>query len=156
MRFINLATEQPSILCKDSNKNFDTTHFSKLYLQINPNCPPGLPWIHARTMLNSSDPGGYFRFESQRLNTYQLNCISLRYDFYAGTRNMKLLTSGQIRKIHDWCIFSVNLFRSIYWRIWQSDQTMQNKNIGRETINAGSQINNSIHICAFSERIAGS
>ena len=32
----------------------------------------------------------------------------LRYDFYAGTRNIKLLTSGQIRKIRDCCIFGVN------------------------------------------------
>ena len=36
------------------------------------------------------------------------NCISLRYDFYAGTRNIKLLTWGQIRKIRDCCIYNVN------------------------------------------------
>ena len=36
------------------------------------------------------------------------NCISLRYDFYAGTRNMKLLNSGQIRKLRDVCVFEIN------------------------------------------------
>ena len=36
------------------------------------------------------------------------NCISLRYDFYAGTRNMKMLSSGQIRKLRDVCVFEIN------------------------------------------------
>ena len=36
------------------------------------------------------------------------NCISLHYDFYAGVRNMKLLTSNQIRKVRDVCIFEIN------------------------------------------------
>ena len=36
------------------------------------------------------------------------NCISLRYNFYTGTRNIKLLSSGQIRRLRDVCVFEVN------------------------------------------------
>ncbi len=35
-------------------------------------------------------------------------CISLRYDFYKGTRRMKLLNSNEIRQLRDVCIFEVN------------------------------------------------
>lgn len=35
-------------------------------------------------------------------------CVSLRYDFYTGVRNIKVLSSGQIRKIRDVCIFEIN------------------------------------------------
>ncbi len=34
--------------------------------------------------------------------------ISLRYDFYKGTRRMKLLDSNEIRQLRDVCIFEVN------------------------------------------------
>jgi len=36
------------------------------------------------------------------------NCIPLRYDFYKGTRQIKLLASKEIRTIRDVCIMSVN------------------------------------------------
>lgn len=36
------------------------------------------------------------------------NCISLRYNFYGGWRNVKILSSGECRKICDCCIFRVN------------------------------------------------
>lgn len=36
------------------------------------------------------------------------DCLSLRYNFYGGWRNVKLLTSGECCKIHDCCIFRVN------------------------------------------------
>ena len=36
------------------------------------------------------------------------NCISLRYSFYGGWRNVKILSSGECRKIRDCCIFRVN------------------------------------------------
>ena len=36
------------------------------------------------------------------------NCVSLRYDFRHGTRNVKLLDSRQIRKVRDVCIFEIN------------------------------------------------
>lgn len=35
-------------------------------------------------------------------------CISLKYDFYKGTRRMKLLDSNEIRQLRDVCIFEVN------------------------------------------------
>ena len=35
-------------------------------------------------------------------------CISLKYDFYKGTRRMKLLDSNEIRTLRDVCIFEVN------------------------------------------------
>ncbi len=36
------------------------------------------------------------------------NVISLRYSFYDGWRNVKILFSGECRKIRDCCIFRVN------------------------------------------------
>ena len=36
------------------------------------------------------------------------NVISLRYSFYGGWRNVKILSSGECRKIRDCCIFRVN------------------------------------------------
>ena len=62
----------------------------------------------ARTMLNSGDPVDIAVWRANGEILHLHNCISLRYDFYAGTRNIKLLTSGQIRKIRDCCIFAVN------------------------------------------------
>ena len=35
-------------------------------------------------------------------------CISLKYDFYKGTRRMKLLDSNEIRQLRDVRIFEVN------------------------------------------------
>ena len=35
-------------------------------------------------------------------------CISLKYDFYKGTRRMKLLDSNEIRTLRDVCVFEVN------------------------------------------------
>ena len=62
----------------------------------------------ARTMLNSGDPVDISVWKANGEILHLHNCISLRYEFYAGTRNIKLLTSGQIRKIRDCCIFNVN------------------------------------------------
>lgn len=36
------------------------------------------------------------------------NAMPLKYDFYSGTRNIKLLDSGQIRKLRDICIYMIN------------------------------------------------
>lgn len=36
------------------------------------------------------------------------NVISLRYSFYGGRRNVKILSSGKCRKIRDCCLFRVN------------------------------------------------
>ncbi|WP_418579887.1 hypothetical protein [Prevotella sp.] len=35
-------------------------------------------------------------------------CISLKYEFYKGTRRMKLLDSNEIRQLRDVCVFEVN------------------------------------------------
>ena len=35
-------------------------------------------------------------------------CISLRYEFYKGTRRMKLLDSNEIRQLRDSCVFEIN------------------------------------------------
>ena len=35
-------------------------------------------------------------------------CLSLSYDFYKGTRRMKLLDSNEIRQLRDVCIFELN------------------------------------------------
>lgn len=62
----------------------------------------------ARAILNSGDPVDISVWKANGEIMHLKNCISLRYDFYAGTRNVKLLTSGQIRKVRDCCIFAVN------------------------------------------------
>lgn len=36
------------------------------------------------------------------------NVISLRYSFYGGWRNVKILSSGECSKIRDCCILRVN------------------------------------------------
>lgn len=38
------------------------------------------------------------------------NVVSLRYDFYGGTRSIKWLASGQIRTIRDVCIIGIDDF----------------------------------------------
>lgn len=35
-------------------------------------------------------------------------CVSLKQNHYAGTRNIKILASGQIRRVRDCCIFRIN------------------------------------------------
>lgn len=62
----------------------------------------------AKKMLDSHDPVSICVWTSKgEIQTYQ-DCISLHYDFYTGTRNVKLRPSNQIRKIRDVCIFRLN------------------------------------------------
>lgn len=70
--------------------------------------PKAIHITTARTMLNSGDPVDISVWKANGEMMHLQNCISLRYDFYAGTRNIKMLSSGQIRKIRDCCIFKVN------------------------------------------------
>ena len=42
-------------------------------------------------------------------------CISLRYDFYKGTRRMKLLDSNEIRQLRDVCVFEINGMEVFLW-----------------------------------------
>ena len=62
----------------------------------------------ARAILNSGDPVDISLWKANGEIIHLRNCISLRYDFYSGTRNMKILTNGQIRKVRDCCIVAVN------------------------------------------------
>lgn len=62
----------------------------------------------ARHILNSGDPVDLLVWKSDGSILHLPNVISLRYDFYGGWRNVKLLASGECRKIRDCCIFSVN------------------------------------------------
>lgn len=62
----------------------------------------------ARRMLNRGEPLEILAWKANGEILHLQNCISLRYNFATGTRNIKLLTSGQIRKIRDCCIFMVN------------------------------------------------
>lgn len=62
----------------------------------------------ARQMLNSGDPVDISVWKSDGSILELRNVISLRYSFYGGWRNIKLLQSGQMRKIRDCCIFRVN------------------------------------------------
>lgn len=36
------------------------------------------------------------------------NAVSLRFDPYSGTRNVKLMDSREIRRVRDVCIFQIN------------------------------------------------
>lgn len=59
-------------------------------------------------MLNSGDPVDISVWKSDGSILELRNCISLRYNFYGGWRNVKLLTSGECRRVRDCCIFRVN------------------------------------------------
>lgn len=59
-------------------------------------------------MLDSGDPVDLSLWKSDGSIMHLQRCISLRYSFYSGTRNVKILASGQIRKIRDCCIFRIN------------------------------------------------
>jgi len=59
-------------------------------------------------MLQAGDPIDLRLWtQSGEIQEYH-NCVPLRYNFYEGTRQIKLLDSRQIRTIRDVCIFEVN------------------------------------------------
>ena len=62
----------------------------------------------ARAMLNSGDPVDISVGKSDGSILELHNVISLRYSFYGGWRNVKLLNSGECRRIRDVCVFRVN------------------------------------------------
>lgn len=62
----------------------------------------------ARTMLNSGDPVDLSLWRSDGSILELRNVISLRYSFYGGWRNVKILTSGECRRVRDCCIFRIN------------------------------------------------
>lgn len=59
-------------------------------------------------MLDSGDPVDIDVWKRTGEILCLKNCVSLQYSFYGGYRNVKLLSSGEIRKIRDVCIFRVN------------------------------------------------
>lgn len=61
-----------------------------------------------RQMLKSGDPVDIKLWTKSGEIQEWKNCISLRYDFYKGTRRMKMLDSRQIRQLRDVCIFEIN------------------------------------------------
>ncbi len=62
----------------------------------------------ARMMLNSGDPVDISVWKADGSILELRNVISLRYSFYGGWRNVKILSSGQCRRIRDCCIFRIN------------------------------------------------
>lgn len=62
----------------------------------------------ARTMLNSGDPVDLSLWRSDGSILELRNVISLRYSFYGGWRNVKILASGECRRLRDCCIFRIN------------------------------------------------
>ena len=61
-----------------------------------------------RKMLQSPDPVDLGVWTRTGEIQYWHNVVSLKYDHYRGVRNVKFLDSGQIRKVRDVCIFSIN------------------------------------------------
>ncbi len=62
----------------------------------------------ARQMLNSGDPVDISVWKSDGSILNLSNAVSLRYSYYGGWRNMKLLNSGEMRRVRDACIFAIN------------------------------------------------
>ena len=62
----------------------------------------------ARHILNSGDPVDISVWKSDGSILHLKNRISLRYNFYGGYRNVKLISSGVCRKILDCNMFRVN------------------------------------------------
>lgn len=61
-----------------------------------------------RKMLKSGDPVDISLWTKDGEVQQWKNCVGLRYNFYQGTRQMKLLDSKQIRQVRDVCIFEIN------------------------------------------------
>lgn len=61
-----------------------------------------------RKVLASPEPVDLTLWTKSGEIQYWRRCISLKYDFYKGTRRMKPLDSNEIRQLRDVCIFEVN------------------------------------------------
>lgn len=61
-----------------------------------------------RAMLQAGDPVDIKVWSKDGHVQEYKNCIPLRYDFYKGTRRIKLLSSREIRQVRDVCIFEIN------------------------------------------------
>jgi len=72
------------------------------------NMPKSIHLSTARHILNSGDPVDIHVWKSTGEILELRNVISLRYSFYGGWRNVKILSSGECRRVRDCCIFRVN------------------------------------------------
>jgi hypothetical protein len=61
-----------------------------------------------RKMLKAGDPVDIKLWSKSGEIQEWRNCVSLRYNFYKRTRQIKLLNSGQIRQQRDVCVFVIN------------------------------------------------
>ena len=61
-----------------------------------------------RKMLKADDPVDIKLWVKNGEILEWRNCIPLRYNFYKGTQQFKLLNSNQIRQVRLVCVFSVN------------------------------------------------
>lgn len=59
-------------------------------------------------MLEAGEPVDLRVWKSDGSILEYRNAIPLRYDFYRGTRQIKLLASKEIRTLRDVCIITVN------------------------------------------------
>lgn len=64
----------------------------------------------ARAMLERGEPVDLVVVKKNGSLMEAKNVVSLRYDYYKGTRQIKFLASGAIRCIHDCCIIAINDF----------------------------------------------
>lgn len=62
----------------------------------------------ARKILTSPDPFNIKFWDKTGSLIEMKNCVGLRSAHYAGVRNIKCLTSGEIRKVRDHLIYSIN------------------------------------------------
>ena len=62
----------------------------------------------AQAMMLRPDPVDLVVWKSNGSLLHYPNVISLKYDFYAGTRRIKFLRSNEIRTIRDVCISRIN------------------------------------------------
>lgn len=71
----------------------------------------GIHISQVRKMLDRGEPVTLtvVRLKDGSLIEYE-QAVSLRYDYYKGTRTIKLLKSHQIRLIHDVCIIGIDDF----------------------------------------------
>ena len=59
-------------------------------------------------MLKAGDPADIKLWTKSGEIQEWRNCIPLRYNFYKGTQQFKLLNSQQIRQLRVVCIFEIN------------------------------------------------
>lgn len=62
----------------------------------------------ARAILAAPEPVDISVWKADGSLLHLRNCVSLHADRYGGWRNVRLLDSGQVRRIRDCCIYAVN------------------------------------------------